>query len=93
MVVCPLEGSVRMADGESDKLHSSQICIEGRDEGGVFGRLRPDLVVASEVSAKADFDENEGAAVLNVGGRVWRGGVRDTPSIDEFRRRAVAGGK
>jgi len=58
---------------------------EGRDEGGVLLGLLVELNVATEVPAKADLDEDEGALLFIEGGRVGRGGVWDPSCEDEIR--------
>ncbi len=67
---------------EGDELHMSPVSLEGRDEGGVLRGLGFVLGVASEVLAKSDFDDDEGAEALVEDGRVRGGGVRYSSGVD-----------
>ncbi len=51
----------RVHDGDGDKLHSSPIFLEGRDEGGLFFGLFGEFVDAFEVSAQSYFHVNKDA--------------------------------
>ena len=67
-----------MSHREDDELHSSPMFPEGRVlEGSFLGLLR-ELDVATEVFAEADLTDDNCAVFLVEGGRVWRGGVRDS---------------
>ena len=61
----------RVADGESDELHPSSVFLEGRDEGRVLSVLLRKLVVAAEVSTKADLKDEDDVLVLGERGWVW----------------------
>jgi hypothetical protein len=51
----PFKRDARVPDLDGDKFHSSQVLLEGRDEGGVFLGLLCVLVVTAEISAKSNF--------------------------------------
>jgi len=48
-----------VSDGDGDELYFSPVLLEGRDEGRLFLGLLCEFVIASEVSAKFDFYEDE----------------------------------
>ncbi len=79
-----------MSDGDGDKLHSSPIFLEGREEGRVFLGLLRELAAATEVSAESDLHEIEGAYFLVDVGPVRVGSGWHAPCVDEVRRIAVA---
>ncbi len=80
-----------MADRECDKLHFPSVSPEGRQKGGVFHGILLKHILAANVSAESDLDDDEGAPFLVEGGRVGRKGVRDPSGIDEVRDRAMSG--
>ncbi len=57
--------------------------------GGVLLGLLRELHVSSDVYAKANLDDDNGATFLVEGGRVWRGGSLGPPRIDHIRRGTV----
>ena len=69
-----VEGGTGVADGDADELDASPISSEGAKEGVVLLGLLGELVVAPEVPAEADLEEDEGA-VLAVEGVEVRSGV------------------
>ena len=91
MALCFLEGGAGVADRDCHEFHLSQYLFEGGDEWGVLGDLLLEPLVASKVLAKSDLDDNEGAELLVVGGRVRGGGVRYAARVDEVRCCSVAG--
>ncbi len=56
--MCLLEGGAGLADGEGHDLHLSLERLEFVDEGGVFGGLLLEPLVASEVLAETDLDND-----------------------------------
>ena len=50
-----------VAYGKGNELDTSPVSLEGRDEGGVLRGLGFVLGVATEILAKSDFDDDEGA--------------------------------
>jgi hypothetical protein len=70
----------------------SLVSLEGRNEGGVLRCLGFELGVATEVPAKSDFDDDEGAEALVEGGRVRGGGVRYPSGVYKVRRCSMSGG-
>ncbi len=86
------ECSACMSDGEGDDLHCSLVFLEGRDEGGVLVGLGFEFVLTSQVPTISDLDDNESAAFLVEGGRIWGGRVGYLPGVNEVRRCAVTSG-
>ncbi len=82
----PCERRSCVAYWEGDELHMSPVSLEGRDEGGVLCGLGFVFGVASEVPAKSDFDDDEGAEALFEGGQVRGGGIRYPSCAYEVRR-------
>ena len=80
-----------MTDREGYELHPSPVFPEGHDEGGALLGLLVKLNVATEVSAEADLDEDEGALLSVEGGRVGRWSVWDPSFVDEVRCCAMSG--
>ena len=60
VLLCLSERSSRIFDRDGDKPYSPRVCLEGRDEGGVFYGLLHNLAVAAEIPGESDLDENEG---------------------------------
>ena len=81
-----------MSDGEGDELHSPPVLPEGLDEGKVLVGLVFSFVLASQVPAESDLDDDEDAVFLVEGVRVRGWGVWYSSGVDEVRCRAVAGG-
>jgi hypothetical protein len=65
---------------------------ECREEGSVLRGLGLEFGLASEVSTKSDFDDDEGAELLVEGCRVRGGGVEYPPGINQVRRCTMSGG-
>ena len=59
------EGSAGVADGDADELHASPVFAEGCEEGEVFVGLLVVFLMAAEVPAEADLEE-EKAAIFPV---------------------------
>ena len=57
--------------------------LELVDEWGVFGGLLLEPLVASEVLAETNLDDDQVALLAVEGGRVHRWGVRDCSGVDE----------
>ena len=81
--VCLLEGGAGVADGDGHELHLSPELLEFIDEGGVFGGLLLEPLVASEVLAETDLDNDHVALLAVEGGRVRLGAVRDSSGVDQ----------
>ena len=58
MVLCLLEGNAHMADGDGHEFHLSPHRFESVDEWGVLGGILLKPLMASEVLAKSDLDED-----------------------------------
>jgi hypothetical protein len=71
------EYDTRVADGKGNKLHPSPVSSEGRQEWGVFLGLLLELIVASEIHAETDLDDDEGAFFLVEGDRIGGGGCNE----------------
>ncbi len=56
--VCLVEGGAGVADGDGHELHLAAKRLELVDEWGVFGGLLLKPLVASEVLAETDLDED-----------------------------------
>ena len=80
-----------MTDREGDKLDPSPLSFEGRDEGEVLLGIFVELVVAAEVLAEADLDDDEGALFYVEGCRVGRRSVWDSSCVDEVQYCAMPG--
>ncbi len=78
-----LEGCARMADRNGHELHLAPHCLEGVDQWGVLGGLLLLPLVATEVSAEDDLDEEEVALLPLEGGQVRLGVVWDSSGVDE----------
>ncbi len=73
--VCLLEGGAGVADGNGRELHLSLERLELVDEGGVFCGILLEPLVASEVLAETNLDDDKVALLAVEGGRVHRWGV------------------
>jgi len=84
-----------VSDGEGNKHPPSPVFSEGRDGGDFFRSSSRSYCqfATAEVCAKADLDEDEGAMCRVKQGRVWGVGVRNLPSINEYRHIAMTGGE
>ena len=89
---CRRKGRACVSDGEGDELHSPPVLPEGLDEGKVLVGLVFSFVIASQVPAESDLDDDEDAVFLVEGVRVRGWGVWYSSGVDEVRCRAVAGG-
>ncbi len=83
VALCLLEDCARVADEYGHEFHLSPHHLEGGDEWGLLcGPLLKPLV-ASEVLAKSDFDEDEVALLTVKSFRVRRRGVRYSSGVNE----------
>ena len=83
MVEGSYERSVRVPDGEGDKLNPSPVFPEGPDEGGYFLFFLCEIDFATGDFTEADLDGDDVALFLVEGDRVWRGGgVWEPPSLN-----------
>ena len=85
-----LEGGARVTDGDGHEFHLSPHRLEGGDEWDVLCGLLLKPLVASEVLAKSDFDEDEVALLAVDSARVRRRGVRYSSGADEVGGCAVS---
>ena len=84
------EGCARVADGDGHEFHLSPHRFESCDEWGVLGGLLLKPLVASEVLAESDFDEDEVALLAVESARVRRRGVRYSSGVNEVGGCAVS---
>ncbi len=68
--VCLLKGGAGVVVGDGYELHLAPKRLELVDEGGVLGGLLLAPLVASEVLAKADLDDDQVALLAVEGGGV-----------------------
>ena len=85
------EGCARVADGDGHEIPLSPHRFEGGDEGGVLlGCLLLKPLVAFEVLAESDFDEDKVALLADESARVRRRGVRYSSGVNEVGGCAVS---
>ena len=72
-----------MAYGDTHKGYMAPLLGEGLYERLVFGSFLLDFAWEVEVRAEPHLDQEEGALLLVEGRGVGRGGVRDSPGVDE----------
>ena len=90
MVEIPYKRCTCVSDGDSDEFHLPPLLLEGRDEGGYLLGLLRVFLVASEISGETNLYENEGAYIFAEIGPARVERVRDSSSVYEVRRCAVA---
>ena len=78
-----LKGCARVADEDGREFHLSPYLFEGDDERGVLSGIFLKPLVASEVLAESDFDEDEVALLTVESDRVRRRGVRYSSGVNE----------
>ena len=83
MALCPLEGGACVADGDGHEYHLSPQRLEGVDKLGVFCGLLLKPLVAPEVLAKSDLEDEEDALFAVEGVWVRRRGVWYSSGVDE----------
>ncbi len=85
-----LESGARVADGGGHEFLLPPHRLESGDEWGVFGGILLKPLVASEVLAESDLDDDDDA-LLSVGGaRVRRWGVWYSYGVDKIESGAVS---
>ena len=72
-----------VADGDGHELHLAPNSVEGMYEWGVLVGLLAAPLVASEVLAETDLEEDQDALLSVEGGQVRLGAVRDSSGVDE----------
>ena len=90
MALCILEGGASVADGDGHEFHLSPYRFESGDEWGVFGGLLLKPLVASEVLAESDLDDDEVALLVVESSRVRRRGIWYSHGVDEVGGGAVS---
>ena len=80
-----VEGDVGVADGDANELDASLTSSESAKEGVVLLVLLGELVVAAEVPAKADLEEDEGAVLVVEGVEVRIGVGWYSWGVDDVR--------
>ncbi len=71
-----VEDGAGVVDGDGHELHLAPKRLELVDKWSVFGGLLLEPLVASEVLAETDLDDDQVALLAVEGGRVHRWGVR-----------------
>ena len=66
MSVKVVEGRTGVADGDTYELDASLVLSESAKEGVVLLGLLGEFLLASEVCAKADREEDEGAVLIPI---------------------------
>ena len=79
-----------MADGDGHEFHFTPHHFESYAEWGVLGGLLLKPLMASEVPAESDLDEDEVALLAVESARVRRRGVRYSFGVDEVGGGAVS---
>ena len=77
------EGVAGVTDGDADELDSSAIFSKGGEQGEVFVGLLCEFLMAAEVPAKADFDEDEGEVLRVKGVDAWGRVGRHSSCVDD----------
>ena len=90
MTLCLDEGGARMADGDGHEFPLSPFCFESGDEWSVLVGLPLKPLLASEVLAKSDLDEDEVPLLEVKSAWVRRRGVRYSFGVDEVGGGAVS---
>jgi hypothetical protein len=85
-----LEGGARVADGDGHEYYLPPQRLEGGDERGVLGGLLLKTLVASEVLAEADLEDDEDALLAVESAWVRRRGARYSSGVDEVGGGAVS---
>ena len=88
--MCLREGGASVTDGDGHEFYLTPHCFQSYDEWGVLGRLLLKPLIASEVTAESDLDEDEVAFHAVEIARVRRRGVWHSPGVDEVGGRAVS---
>ena len=78
-----------MANGDGHEFHLSPHRLESGDEWGVLGGLVLKPLVASEILAESDLDDDEVTLLAVKSARVRRQGVRYSSGVDEVEGGAV----
>ena len=90
MVLRFLEGGAYVADGDGHEFNLPPHCLESVDEWSVLGGLFLTPLVASEVLAECDLDNDEDALLSVKGARVLCRGVRNFSGVDQVGGGAVS---
>jgi hypothetical protein len=90
LALCHGECGARVADVNCNKIHLSPHLFESGDEWGVFDGLLLKPRMTSEVSAESDLNEDEVSLLAVEGGRVRRGGARDSSGVDKVGGRSMS---
>ncbi len=90
MVLRLLGGGARVADGDGHEYHLPPQRLEGVDEWGVLCGLLLKPLVAPEVLAESDLEDDEDALFAVEVARVRRRGVRYSSGVDEVGGGAVS---
>jgi len=94
MALCFLEGGADVANRDGHEFHLSIYIyiylFEGGDEWGVLGGLLLEPLVASEVLAESDIDDDEATPLAVEDDRVRQRGVRYSSGVDEVGGGAVS---
>jgi len=85
-----LEGGTRVADGDGHDFHLPPQRLESVDEWDVLGGLLLKPLVAPEVLAESDLDNDKDALLSVEGARIRRRGVRYSSSVDKVGGGAVS---
>ena len=85
-----LEGGARVADGDGHEFHFPPHRLQSGDEWGVLGGILLNPLVASEVLAESDLDDEEDSLLSVEGARVRRRGVRYSSGVDKVGGGAVS---
>ena len=85
-----LEGGARVADGDGHETHLPPHLLESVDEWGVLGGLLLEPLVAPEVLAESDLDNDKDALLAVEGAKVRRRGVRYSSGVDEVKGGAMS---
>ena len=78
-----LEGGARVADGDGHEYHLPPHRLQSGDEWGVLGGLLLKPLVAPEVLAESDLEDDEDALFAVEGVRVRRRGVWYSSGVDK----------
>ena len=90
MVLRRLEGGARVAGGDGHEYNLPPQRLEGFDEWGVLCGLLLKPLVAPEVLAESDLEDDEDALFAVKGARVRRRGAQFSSSVDEVGGGAVS---
>ena len=85
-----LEYGARVARGDGQEFHLPPYRLTSGDEWGVLGGLLLNSLVASEVLAYSDLDDDDDALLSVEGAWVRRRGVRYSSAVDKVGGGAVS---